>query len=150
MSELIRKRHNVSRLIYHVVCPAKYRRVVFNKEVDQVLKETCLEIENRYEIDFIEIGTDQNHVHFLVQSVPTYSPKRIVQIIKSVTAREIFRRVPTVKKQLWGGHLWTAGYYISTVGAYADETTLRKYVEKHGQEEEYEQLHYRQLHLFDL
>ena len=84
------------------------------------------------------------------QKQPTNSPKRIVQIIKSITAREIFRRVPTVKKQLWGGHFWTSGYYISTVGAYADETTLRKYVEKQGQEEEYEQLHYRQLHLFEL
>ena len=103
MSKPIRKSHNVSILIYHIVCPAKYRRVVFNAEVDKELKAVCLEIAKRYEINFLEIGTDQDHVHFLVQSVPTYSPTKIVRIIKSITAREIFKRVPQVKKQLWGG-----------------------------------------------
>ena len=103
MSKAIRKSHNVSILIYHIVCPAKYRRVVFNAEVDKELKAVCLEIAKRYEINFLEIGTDQDHVHFLVQSVPTYSPTKIVRIIKSITAREIFKRVPQVKKQLWGG-----------------------------------------------
>ena len=65
----------------------------------------------RYEIVFLEIGTDSDHVHFLVQSVPMYSPKKIVQIIKSITAREIFKKCPLVKKQLWGGELWTDGYF---------------------------------------
>jgi REP element-mobilizing transposase RayT len=88
-------RHNVSVLLYHIVCPAKYRRVVFTPDVDEKLKETCLEISKRYEITFLEIGTDQDHVHFLVQSVPLYSPKRIVQIIKSITAREILRACPS-------------------------------------------------------
>ena len=71
MSKLIRKSHNVSILIYHSVCPAKYRRVVFSAEVDKELKAVCLEIAKRYEILFLEIGIDQDHVHFLVQSVPT-------------------------------------------------------------------------------
>jgi putative transposase len=103
MSKLIHKRHNVSILMYHIVCPAKYRRVVLTPEVDAVLRDVCMEIEKRYEIEFLEIGTDKDHVHFLVQSVPTYSPTKIVRTIKSITAREIFKRVPTVKKQLWGG-----------------------------------------------
>ena len=90
MSETWRKSHNISILIYHFVYPAKNRRVVFGKEVDEVLKETCLEIEKRYEIKFIEIGTDKDHVHFLLQSVPMYSVKKIIQTIKSITAREIF------------------------------------------------------------
>jgi putative transposase len=87
---LIRKSHNVSILLYHIVRPAKYRRVVFNNEVDQVLKDVCLEIAKRYEMSLIEIGTDRDHVHFLVQSVPTYSPTKIVRIIESITAREVF------------------------------------------------------------
>ena len=116
MSETWRKSHNISILIYHFVCPAKYRKVVFGEEVDEVLKETCLEIEKRYEIKFIEIGTDRDHVHFLIQSVPMNSAKRIIQAVKSITAREIFARVPEVKKQLWGGEFWTDGYYVSTVG----------------------------------
>ena len=110
MSQLVRKSHNVSILLYHIVCPAKYRRIVFSEEVDQVLKTVCLDIAQRYEIDFLEIGTDRNHVHFLIQSVPTYSPTKIVRTIKSITAREIFARVPSVKKKLWGGEFWSDGY----------------------------------------
>ena len=102
MSDYRHKRHNVSSLLYHIVCPAKYRRVIFDAEVDTVLRDICLDIAQRYEIAFLEIGTDKDHVHFLVQSVPSYSPTKIVQIIKSLTAREIFHRVPTVKKRLWG------------------------------------------------
>jgi REP element-mobilizing transposase RayT len=71
MSEYIHKSHNVTVLLYHLVFPAKYRRVVFDEQVDAVLREVCLEIEKRYEIKFIEIGVDKEHVHFLVQSVPT-------------------------------------------------------------------------------
>ena len=100
MSKLVRKSHNVSVLIYHYVCPAKYRRVVFDQKVDEEIKEICLEIAKRYQIEFIEIGTDKDHVHFLIQSIPTYSPTKIIQTVKSLTAREIFSRVPEVKKKL--------------------------------------------------
>jgi len=149
MSETQRKSHNISILIYHFVCPAKYRRIVFGEEVEEVLKGTCLEIEKRYEIKFIEIGADKDHVHFLVQSVPTYSTKKIIQTIKSITAREIFAQVPEVKKQLWGGEFWTDGYYVSTVGQHGNEETIRRYVEEQGIEKEYKQIHYDdQLKLF--
>ena len=77
--------------MYHIVCPAKYRKAVFTDEVDNYLKEVCLEISKRYEIIFIEIGTDEDHVHFLVQSVPMYSPKKLVQTIKSITAKKIVK-----------------------------------------------------------
>jgi len=149
MSQLIRKSHNVSILLYHFVCPAKYRRVVFTPEVDQVLKAVCLEIAKRYEIAFIEIGTDRDHVHFLVQSVPRYSPTKIVQIIKSITAREVFKQVPSVKQKLWGGEFWSDGYYVSTVGQRGSEDTIRHYVQQQGQEKDYQQLHVQQLRLFD-
>jgi putative transposase len=91
-----------------------YPTCVFDTNVDGVLKEICLEISKRYELVFIEISTDKDHVHFLIQSVPTYSPTKIVKIVKSITAREIFHRVPAVKKQLWGGEFWSKGYFIST------------------------------------
>ena len=149
MSQLIRKRHNVSILLYHIVCPAKYRRVVMNQEVDQVLTTVCLDIARRYEIVFLEIGTDRDHVHFLVQSVPSYSLTKVVRIIKSLTAREILARVPSVKKQLWGGEFWSDGYYVSTVGQHGTENIIRNYVKQQGQEPEYVQLHIQQLSLFD-
>ena len=121
---------------------------MIDKDVDQVLKEVCLDIADRYQIEFLEIGTDKDHVHFLVQSVPTYSPTKIITRIKSLTAREIFARVPSVKKQLWGGEFWTDGYYVGTVGQHATEEVIKEYVKQQGQEEEYEQLHVQQLKLF--
>lgn len=132
MSKYIHKSHNVSVIMYHIVCPAKYRRMIFSDEVDEVLKSICMEIAQRYEIEFLEIGTDKNHVHFLVQSVPMYSPTKIVRIIKSITAREIFKRVPTVKQKLWGGELWSKGYYIGTVGKHGDEKKVGLYVKNQG------------------
>ncbi len=132
MSEFIHKKHNVSVLLYHIVCPAKYRRAVFTPDVDEKLKEICADIALRYEIEFLEIGTDEDHVHFLVQSVPTYSPTRIVRTIKSITAKEIFRQMPEVKKQLWGGEFWSDGYFISTVGRHATEEIIKQYVKNQG------------------
>ncbi|MFO7934330.1 MAG: IS200/IS605 family transposase [Bacteroidales bacterium] len=148
MSEYVHRSHNVSVLLYHFVCPAKYRRIVFTKEVDQTLKEVCLEISMRYEIEFIEIGTDKDHVHFLIQSIPMNSPSKIIQAVKSITAKEIFRLHPEVKQQLWGGEFWTKGYYVNTVGRHGDENTIQAYVQAQGKENEYEQLHQQQLKLF--
>ncbi len=147
MSELKRKSHNVSVLLYHYVCPPKYRKVVIDTKLEEILKETCLEIAKRYEIEFVEIGTDKDHVHFLIQSVPKYSPTRIIQIVKSQTAREVFRRAPEVKKKLWGGEFWSDGYYVATVGQYGSEETIRKYVQNQGNE--YQQLHVQQLKFFE-
>ena len=78
------------------------------------------------------IGTDNDHVHFLVQSVPMDSPTKIVRTIKSITAKEIFRQMPEVKKQLWGGEFWSDGYYISTVGTHSSEEAMKLYVRNQG------------------
>ena len=148
-SEYIHKSHNVSVLLYHFVCPAKYRKVVFSKAVDQTLKEICLEIEKRYEIHFLEIGTDKDHVHFLVQSVPTKSASVIIRMIKSITAREVLRKHPEVKEKLWGGEFWTDGYFVNSVSKFGDETSITKYVRDQGLEKEYTVLHKsKQLALF--
>ena len=148
MSEYVHKSPNVSVLLYHFVCPAKYRRIVFTEPIDLTLKEVCLEISKRYEIEFIEIGTDKDHVHFLIQSIPMNSPSRIIQTVKSITAKEIFRLHPEVKDQLWRGEFWTKGYYVNTVGRHGDENTIQAYVQSQGREDEYEKLHHQQLKLF--
>ncbi len=140
-SEYIHKSHNVSVLLYHLVCPAKYRRVLFSDSVDQTLKDVCLELSKRYDIHFLEIGTDLNHVHFLVQSVPTYSVTKLITIIKSITAREIFRLHPEVKHQLWGGEFWTDGYFVNTVSKFGDENSISRYVREQGTDKEYKTLH---------
>ena len=141
MSEYIHKSHNVSVLMYHIVCPCKYRRVVISKEVDKTIKEICKEISKRYEIKFLEIGTEGDHVHFLVQSVPTYSPTKIVRTIKSITAKEIFKKHPEVKKQLWGGEFWSDGHFVSTVSKHGNEDTIGNYVKAQGMREEYKRLY---------
>lgn len=148
MSEHIHRSHNVSVLLYHLVCPTKYRRAVFSTEVDTVLRDVCLEIAERYDIGFLEIGTDRDHVHFLVQTIPPYSPTKLVRIIKSLTAREIFRRVPTVKKSLWGGEFWSDGFYVSTVGRHGSEGEIQRYIVQQGRQKEYTKLHAQQLRLF--
>ena len=148
MSEYIHKSHNVSVLLYHFVCPAKYRRVVFSETVDQSLKDVCLEISKRYEIAFIEIGTDKDHVHFLIQSIPMMSPTRIIQVVKSITAKEIFKLHPEVKEKLWGGEFWTKGFYVNTVGRHGDENTIQAYVKAQGTENDYKRIHHQQLSLF--
>ena len=126
--------------MYHIVCPAKYRRTVFSTEVEIKLKEICSEIQKRYEIEFLEIDSDDDHVHFRVQSVPMYSPKQLVQIIKSHTAREIFKQCPEVKKYLWGGKFWSEGYFVSTVGAHQTEELIKNYVQQQGKIESNGQL----------
>ena len=98
MSEYIHKSHNVTVLMYHVVFPARYRRAVIDGEVDEVLKETCIGIEKRYQVKVLEIGPDRDHVHVLVRSVPMYSVTKLVRMIKSITTREVFCCCPKVKK----------------------------------------------------
>ena len=155
MSEYNHKSHNVSVLMYHFVCPAKYRRVVFSEEVDRTLKEICEEISKRYEIIFLEIGMDKDHVHFLVQSIPTYSPTKIITTIKSITAREIFAKHPEVKKKLWGGEFWSDGYFVSTVSKHGNENVISEYIKNQGTEKQYKILSKKtiqiteQLSLFD-
>lgn len=145
MSEHIYKSHNKNLLLYHLVCPVKYRRKVFTDEVKGALKEICIGIGERYEIQFVEIGSDEDHVHFLLQSVPMMLPSDMVKKIKSITARELFRSHPEVRRMLWGGEFWTSGYYINTVGQYANEQVIQQYVKSQGKV--YKRLHREQLRL---
>lgn len=148
MSKYVHKSHNVSVLLYHYVCPAKYRRVIFSDSVDKSLKNVCLEISKRFEIEFLEIGTDKDHVHFLIQSFPTMSPTQIIRTVKSITAKELFKLHPEIKEKLWGGEFWSKGYYVNTVGRHGDENTIQQYVKGQGTEKEYKKLHQQQLRLF--
>ena len=121
---------------------------MLSPEVSETLKLICSEISSRYEVHFLEIGCDEDHVHFLIQSVPMMSPKKISNMIKSITAREIFRLHPEVKRFLWGGKFWTSGYYINTVGQYANEDVIKRYVQNQGNNQKYEKIHETQLRLF--
>ena len=146
MYKHIKKRHNKTLLLYHLVFPVKYRKKIIEDQISNFLKDICVEISERYEIQFIEIGTDEDHVHFLVQSVPTMSVDRLVRTIKSLTARMVFQSFPSIKKELWGGSFWTSGYYANTVGQYGNLEVIKNYVENQGKE--YKQVYTEQLRLW--
>ena len=109
--------------MYHLVLPLKYRRKVVTASVGNTLKVICQGIEERYEED---------QLHFLVQTVPTNCVDEIIRVIKSITAKELFKHHPEVKRKLWGGKFWTSGYYANTVGQYGNEDPIKQYVENQG------------------
>ncbi len=150
MSEHIFKRHNKTLLLYHMVFPVKYRRKAINSEVEQSIVDIGKGISDRYEIYFVEIGADENHIHFLIQSVPKISVDVIVRTVKSIMAKGVFKLHPEVKQILWGGNFWTSGYYANTVGQYGNEEVIKKYLREQGREKEYKQLYRGQLKLFDV
>ena len=94
-------------------------------------------------IEFLEIGEDKDHVHFLIQAVPKYSPSEIARVVKSITARRVFAEHPEVKKQLWGGEFWSDGYFVSSVGKYTNESVIREYVKQQGTQDSYKQLYWK-------
>ena len=147
MSEHIKKSHNKTLLLYHLVFPSKYRKDVFSNVVEESLKEICLDISRGYEIHFIEIGADEDHVHFLIQSIPNLKVSEIVTKIKSITARILFQKHPEIKRMLYGGNFWSSGYYANTVGRYANEKAISDYVKSQGKK--YQQIHRGQLTLFE-
>ena len=148
MSEHIFLRHNKSLLLYHIVLPIKYRRNVISFEIGESLKEICIGLSERYEMNFVEIGYEADHVHFLVQSVPIMSLSEIIMKLKSITAKQLFHRHPELKAKLWGGNFWTSGYYVNTVGQYTNEEVIKKYVESQGLEKTYKKILEGQLTLF--
>ena len=101
-------------------------------EITEIIEETAEGIAERYAIEMEAIGCDQDHIHLLCGAHPKLAPGRIVQIFKSITAREIFSRKPSIKKELWGGEFWSDGYYVATVGERGDWGTVEKYIQKQG------------------
>lgn len=141
-SIMIHNSHNVSNLVFHFVCPTKYRRIVIDEIIDIHLKQICLGIEARYDfIKFLEIGADKDHVHFLIQSTPNYSPVKIITIVKSITAKRLFAECPQLKAKLWGGSFWSDGYFVSSVGKHTSEKAIQQYVKSQGKENEFEQIY---------
>ena len=138
--------HNKTLLIFHLVCPVKYRRKIFTSETEQTLKAICLELASRYNYKFLEIGIDEDHVHFLIQTVSNILLSDMVKAVKSVTAVEMLKRHPEVKIFLWGGEFWTDGYYLNTVGQYGNLKMIENYVKKQGIKG-YRQLHQQSLFL---
>ena len=133
MNSVRRSRHNVYQIHYHFVTPVKYRKGVFEKPNRiHALRTIMKGIEERYDIWVEEVGIDKNHVHWLVSAAPKYSPSGIIRVIKSITGREMFRLCPDLREELWGGELWTDGFYVSTIGEKGNRTVILRYLAKQG------------------
>lgn len=99
----------------------------------------------RYYIDVGTVGFDKNHVHLLCRFLPKYSSGQVIRLIKSITSRRLFRKMPMLKRELWGGEFWTDGYYIATVSGRGDKKVIEKYIENQGRVDDI-----KQLKLFDM
>ena len=124
-----RTKHAVYDLKYHLVWIPKYRKHVLGEEVSEYLKEVFQRIAEEYElrIDTMEIMED--HVHIFVEVPPRYSPAQVVQVMKSISAREAFKKFPKLRKQLWAGELWNDGYFVRSVGDKVTADIIRRYIE---------------------
>jgi len=113
----------------------KYRKDMFlHDNYLDYFKTILLEIGKRYFLVFETIGVDEDHIHTLVQSAPKYSPSHLVQMIKSITAKELFKKFPEIKNELWGGEFWSDGGYIGTVGEGVNAEIIRNYIKKQGRD----------------
>ena len=148
MIELMHANHCVYRIRYHMVFCVKYRKRLLSDSARIVrLKEICSEIGERYWFQFDAIGTDGDHVHIFVGSEPKYSPSKVMQIIKSIAAKQMFKSFPEIRKELWGGQFWSDGGYIGTVGEGITAEIIRNYISQQGTSEEREG--YKQMNLQD-
>lgn len=129
---LTRSNHCVYDTHYHVVFPVKYRKALLSTTVAAAVVEIAREIEIRYDIVFDQIGTDGDHIHVLCTFHPKYAGSAIVGLFKSIKAKELFKRFPDLKKELWGGEFWTDGFYLATVGTRGDWATVARYVANQG------------------
>ena len=125
--------HKVFKIKYHFVFCIKYRKELFLEEkYVEFLKEICRGIEERYSITFETMGFDEDHVHFMIQTFPRFSPSEVFRIVKSITAMELFEKYPDIKKELWGGEFWSDGGHIDTVSDHGGLEKIKKYVEEQG------------------
>ena len=130
--EVERGYHCVWQIHYHIVFPVKYRKALMDERVKRVIVEVAKGISERYEIEMEKIGMDTDHIHLLCGGHPKVSAGRIVQIFKSITGREIFKRIPEVREELWGGEFWSDGYYVATIGERGNWAVVEAYIEKQG------------------
>ena len=119
-----------------VICVKYRKKLLIDREKIGLFKNICIEIGQRYRFVFDAIGTDGDHVHVFVGAEPKYAPSKIMQVIKSVTARQIFKAFPEIRKQLWGGEFWSDGGYVGTVGEGITAEIIRDYIERQGSTEE--------------
>ena len=128
MCSIKRTKHAVYDLKYHFVWVPKYRKLILTGPIAESLKEIFRGIAERYELEIDTMEVMPDHVHLFLTAPPKYSPGKVVQIMKSVSVREIFRRYPGLRDELWGGELWGDGYLVRSVGDRVTTEIIRRYI----------------------
>jgi len=128
--------HCVYDMHYHLVFTVKYRRALLTPEVVAELTRISLAIQERHEFEIEMMGADKNHVHLLCAAHPKMAAGDIVRIFKSISARELFKALPALRKELWGGAFWTSSYFAATVGQFGGYESVMRYVQEQGQQPE--------------
>ena len=129
---VLKSHHNAYETHYHLVFPVKYRKALLTNDIPLAIASIAQEIAVRYDIEFERIGTDLDHIHILCSFPPKYGGSDVVRIFKSITARELFKQFPALKKELWGGEFWSDGFYLATVSERGDWKTVERYVANQG------------------
>lgn len=137
---LKREHHCVHQSHYHIAFPVKYRKALLSEPIVGKIKEIAYDISERYELDIEELGCDIDHIHLLASFHPKYGGGQIVRLFKSITAQELFKQFPELKKSLWGGEFWTDGYYLATIGERGTLKHLETYIRNQGKKPEEVQL----------
>lgn len=137
---LKREYHCVHESHYHIVFPVKYRKALLREPIVRSIKEIAVAISERYDLKIEEMGCDYDHIHLLCSFHPKYAGGEIVRLFKSIIAREIFKQFPDFRKELWGGELWSDGYYLATIGSRGNFHTLEQYIKNQGKTPEEVQL----------
>ena len=113
-----------------MVWKVKYSRKILFGERIKFLKQTIQDIAERYEYTIEAVGIDGDHVHVFAGAHPAIAPAKLIQTIKSITARELFKRYPDIKRFLWGGAIWAIGYYVRTVSDGPLDKVIKKYCDE--------------------
>ncbi|WP_161879820.1 IS200/IS605 family transposase, partial [Alkalibacterium sp. MB6] len=100
---------------YHIVWCVKYRKPIIKGSVEIDLKEIISSIANDNEITILEMETDKDHIHLLVECKPQHYIPSIMKALKGTSARRLFQKYPELKESLYGGHLWNPTYFVATV-----------------------------------
>ena len=136
MSTIRRTHHAIYDLKYHLVWVPKYRKKIFTKEIISFSKGVFKEIAAQYEFEIDTMEIMEDHVHLFLSAPPRYSPAQIVQILKSISAREVFERYPSLRKVLWKHELWNDGYFVRSVGDKVTAEVIRRYIKYQHNEEQ--------------
>ncbi len=111
---------------YHIIWCPKFRFNVLHGDVQTKLQDILQTISDRYQYELIEQEVMPDHIHVFISAEPTVAPTDMVRTLKSISAIELFKVFPALKKcYSRSGSLWSQGYFVRTVGTVSAETVQR-------------------------